>query len=750
MKNASLKVRIGAMMAVIISIAMLAVAMLRVTTDISVSLEGAEYRLRGNVQMIEAMLSEFDGQHLNIPPYRVGGYFIGIADTSGRIVFSNRQGYVDRTLTELGMAASVAGLPFGVQFEYTSSVTNDIELAFAGRTADWIIISGVNRNATTPTLAQNIRAVLPVMVGIGLGTALMLFLVFRMLKPLDILTAKANEVANGNTRVNFPKYKYNDEIGMLINSFKSVAQEVSATIDQTQKKSEYIAGGNFYINNAEFSAKGDFQKILDSMDIVSDTFIQYLDELPCGITLFDKDYRMTFLNAHNRAAGFDPAYLVGKSAQEAFPADYADMLKSKFSQSATSGKPEHYPLSTPLPEGGYAHVNYTALAIKDTNGAIVSYINFAFNVTEMIQAKELSEKINTFQSHEAKGIIKHLQDGLGKGLLKFDFTPEPHDQDTAEAAAAYALIGDTMRQSIDFIKGYIDEVNSMLATIAQGNLTVQISREYIGDFASIKNSINNITGSLHRTMGEISAASDHVLSGAKEISSTSQKLADGSSQQAASVEELNTSIEVIRRLIKSNAENAGTASGLSERSTESANTGNESVVQMLEAMEQIKESSNSISGINKVIQDIAFQTNLLALNASVEAARAGEHGKGFAVVADEVRTLAGRSQEAATQTTELIQDSINRVETGSAIAKSTAEALGIIVNNVSEVSHVISNVSASSIEQEDAAQTTTQGIIEIANVAQDNSASSQEAAATAEELTSQAEVLRQLVAFFKL
>ena len=216
------------------------------------------------------------------------------------------------------------------------------------------------------------------------------------------------------------------------------------------------------------------------------------------------------------------------------------------------------------------------------------------------------------------------------------------------------------------------------------------------------------------------------------------------------MEELNVSIETIRLLVENNVQNASTASSLSDKSTESAKSGNEAVEQMLEAMQQIKDSSNSISGINKVIQDIAFQTNLLALNASVEAARAGDHGKGFAVVADEVRTLAGRSQEAAAETTKLIQDSINRVEVGSNIAESTAEALGIIVSNVSEVSHVISNVSTSSKEQGKAAQLTTEGIIKIADVAHNNSASSEHTAAAAEELTGQAETLRQLVSFFKL
>jgi methyl-accepting chemotaxis protein len=299
-------------------------------------------------------------------------------------------------------------------------------------------------------------------------------------------------------------------------------------------------------------------------------------------------------------------------------------------------------------------------------------------------------------------------------------------------------------------QSYVEEISDILAKMSAGDLRTTITREYLGSFDLIKQSLNNINKTLNNTMTEISSAADHVLAGASEISNASMSLANGSSTQAASVEELNTSVEVIRSLVSNNITTVETAANLSNKSTESAKSGNDSVAEMLDAMGKIKESSTSISGINKVIQDIAFQTNLLALNASVEAARAGEHGKGFAVVADEVRMLAGRSQEAAAETTQLIQDSITRVDKGHTIAEQTAEALGIIMKNVSEVSQVMSNVSTSSLQQDEAAQVTTEGIIKIANVAHDHSASSQETAAAAQELNSQAEMLRNLVAFFKL
>ena len=334
---------------------------------------------------------------------------------------------------------------------------------------------------------------------------------------------------------------------------------------------------------------------------------------------------------------------------------------------------------------------------------------------------------------------------LDKKIIAMGFRPNP---ESYEGIFKESIIAS--ETTMNDIFSYIGEIDKILAQMAEGNLCNKIEREYLGSFNLIRGSINNISSTLHRAMLEISTTSDQVLSGANQISNSAAELSGGTQEQANAVEELNAAIDIITKQTRQNVENALAANELSGKSTTNAQAGNDAMKQMVEAMTQIKESSNNISKIVKTIQDIAFQTNLLALNASVEAARAGEHGKGFSVVADEVRSLAGRSQTAAVETTSLIKDSIGRVDSGSSIAETTAESLNAIVVSANEVLAIISNISAASKEQEEAIARVGDGLEKISRVTQTNSVVSKESAAASEELSSQAEALRQLVAFFKL
>jgi len=313
----------------------------------------------------------------------------------------------------------------------------------------------------------------------------------------------------------------------------------------------------------------------------------------------------------------------------------------------------------------------------------------------------------------------------------------------------FKVISTAVNETIDTLAGYVNEISKTLAAMAGGDLTSTVQREYVGNFAEIKAAINKITETMRRAMGEISMAAKNVLEGATKITNDAQVLAEGSTAQAASLEELNTSVELINMQTKEFAKNANEANALSMKSTENAEKGNDAMKKMLDAMMQIKVSSSDISKIIRVIQDIAFQTNLLSLNAAVEAARAGEHGKGFGVVAEEVRNLAARSSNAASETTNLIQDSISRVESGAEVAQVTSNSLGVIVTNASDVLELINNISSAANEQAEMISQISNTLLYTATTVQNNSSFAHAAAATSEELNSQSEMLMHLVSFFK-
>jgi len=313
----------------------------------------------------------------------------------------------------------------------------------------------------------------------------------------------------------------------------------------------------------------------------------------------------------------------------------------------------------------------------------------------------------------------------------------------------HAEIKNAVNGSIKSLLNYISEIASVLSEISQGNLDVAITEDYKGNFIEIKDSLNHIILALTHVMGDISEASDHVASGSSQMLDGSQALAQGSMEQACSIEELSASIAETAEHLKLSSSKATDACGIAISAQDNARKGNAQMKNMLDSMEKINGSSLSISKIIKVIDDIAFQTNILALNAAVEAARAGQHGKGFAVVADEVRNLAAKSAEAAKRTTEIIDESIYSVKMGAEIAQDTARVFREILEAVETVTNLVVHINESAGEQASSIVIINQGIEQVSQIIQKNTAMAEQTAAMSEKLYGQAERLTAMVGNYK-
>ncbi len=437
--------------------------------------------------------------------------------------------------------------------------------------------------------------------------------------------------------------------------------------------------------------------------------------------------------------------IVGKTASELFSDGSFDAL------AAEEGKPElHIVNSVPsmcvimsAGDGFRVLTTMPLTVISDRSGNVSSLLFGVFIalVVVLFAAIFLCTFFIVRPINKLKDATLQIADG------NFFVTVDVRSKD--EIGELAKAIKKTVQRLSNYVL-YIDEITEVLTSISDGDLTYSLRNEYIGEFASIKEALLNISDSFNKTMANINNAAEQVTSGSMQVSGASQALSQGSTQQASSVEELSATIKEVNSQVKLNAENAKTANNLSIQTVNNVERCSELMRNMLDSMEQINSTSSNIAKIIKVIDDISFQTNILALNAAVEAARAGAAGKGFAVVADEVRNLATKSAEAAKTTTELIESSINAVESGVKYAKKTASSLEQIVGDCNDSSKLISEITVATNDQATAVMQITQGVEQISTVVETNSATAQQTAAASEELSSQAEMLKRMVTRFKL
>ncbi|MDR3240371.1 MAG: methyl-accepting chemotaxis protein [Clostridiales bacterium] len=610
-------------------------------------------------------------------------------------------------IIEAGFISNNEAEVLGLIKERFTPISNDIR-DMLGTVQDDNIAAMRNAGEQLNGMKQTASMVLltAFLIALALAIALSYYIISQISKPMRKMLGVAQDLAKGNLNVNIVSDS-KDEIGQFADSFRVLVDTLRHLMnDLSLLAAELNTNGDIDFRLDASRYAGSYHDIVENMNQMAAAFIN--------------DILLLLSSLQNISEGdfdFQTKRLAGKKA---IVNDSLDKLTGNLTTVTSDIK---YLVKA---------VNEGSLSVRvDEKRYKGDWADIIVLLDSMMEA--VAQPIN-----ETAAGMQRIAHG--------DFSAAA----MAEHQGDFNKIITAVNSTQSNISSYIGAISNSLNQLASNNLDQQITQEFVGEFTVIKDSLNNIFDALNQVMFDIDMAAAQVADGSKQISESSMTLAEGASEQAASVQELTATMTTLNEKTQQSAENARRAENLSLRSKENAVEGNEDMKNMVDAMEGIREASANISKIIKVIDDIAFQTNLLALNASVEAARAGEHGKGFAVVAGEVRNLAAKSMQAAQETTALIEDTVNRVNQGMSIAERTEGALSRIVDGVTEVSGIITEIAMASDEQAVSFAQINVGTNQISEVVQRNSSTSEETASAAQQLSSQSEILRGMISAFKL
>ncbi len=548
-------------------------------------------------------------------------------------------------------------------------------------------------------------------IGLGAGVLVILIIIMQVLisraiRPIKRLVTVAQKVSAGNLEEANISSNSSDEIGELTRAFGKVVEVFKNLVDEINVKIDNNAKGKMKVPMNADKFEGSYRELVERIEYMYNGLVNdMIDILECTGEFSYGNFNVT---------------LRQYPGEKAIANDMINIMRKNI----MSVRDEINNLINAAVEGKLSE----RANVKKYSGdwrRLIEGLNL------------LLDEVTAPYEEISKSLVEMSRCNLKTRIYK-DFNGD------------YGLIKDSFNEALDIITSYIVEVKTVLHEMANDNYLVSIDREYIGDFKDIKDSVNLIIQVFRGVLKSISDSTESISDGSKQISESSNKLAEGAQLQTNEVNILRESISGISAKISETAERLSTAEQFSQKTCDSTIECKQTMGEMVEAMQQISNDSENIGKIIRVIEDIAFQTNLLALNAAIEAARAGQYGKGFAVVAEEVRSLATRSQESANSTAELIESSMGKVADGVRLAGNVASDLDVIVNEITTIADTVKEVAKTSKTDALAISENSNNIESIFNVTISNSEASEEAAAAAEELSSQAEMFRATVSKFKI
>jgi methyl-accepting chemotaxis protein len=576
-------------------------------------------------------------------------------------------------------------------------------------------------------------------VGIGLFLAVTLQLSGMIKKSSKELSTVAKHLAMGDSSVKVSDTQTNSIFGELGNSVNKISESVQNLLKDVRMLSGAAMNMDYKVRADGSKHSGDFKKIVENVNLTlekmaynTNWYEAMLDGIPYPVTATNNDYEITFVN-QERLSNFN----LSAEYREAFNGQkHLDYITDK-DLLMEQGLPEE--MADQLSQFTYKVHNRE---IADVNGTKIGMVHIAEDITEQIHRME-------YNKNEIAKIAANMN-LLKQGNLNLNFEVSEGDSYTTLERQYFEEINSSFKSALQIIGEYIKDLTVNLEQLAQGDFTAEIEKEYLGEFATLKSSTNKIARSLSELLFDIHTTAEQVAASSEQVSEGNQIVSRGAIEQASAIEELTTTINDIAQRTRINVESAKESKNSASSSKKVAEEANYQMKEMLHAMDQINESSQCISKIIKVIDDIAFQTNILALNAAVEAARAGVHGKGFAVVAEEVRNLAERSSKAAKETTILIEGSVKKVEEGTKLADKAAEYLSQIKQMAENSELAEEKIVLTSEQQATGIMQINDGILQMSKVVQSNSATAQEGAAASQELSAQSDMLKEKIGLFKI